>query len=260
MKKKIFFSDKIKNIKTLSDLFLKIKQLINLLLTFPRGGFARHTVDLFMKNISLKYNNIKMLDVGAGNKPYKNLFKNCLYESCEHETIHKETNISEDDHTFYCDITKEIPRTDNCYDLIICNEVLEHINEPSSALNEFNRILKPGGHLVITAPQCHGLHQEPHNYFNYLSHGLEYLLKKSNFSGITITPLGGSYHLLGKVLSNCINIFFDRFNKFFKVLFYPIEVLVKIIFYPIFILLFYFDFFDKNKKWTINYGCFCKKL
>jgi len=261
MKKEIFFLDKIKNIKTLPDLFLKIKQLINLLLTFPKGGFARHTVDLFMINVSKKYNNkIKVLDVGAGNKPYEKLFKDCLYESCEHEVIHKETNISKDNHTFYCDITKKIPKPDNCYDLIICNEVLEHINEPLSALNEFNRILRPGGQLIITAPQCHGLHQEPHNYFNYLSYGLEYLLKKSKFSEITITPLGGSYHLLGKILSNCINIFFVGSNKFFEVLFYPVEVLVKIIFYPIFVLLFYLDYFDKNKKWTINYGCICKKL
>jgi len=204
---------------------------------------------------------IKLLDVGAGHKPYKKLFKESFYESCEHEIIYKEVNLKgRDEHSFYCDITKEIPKPDNYYDLIICNEVLEHINEPFLALKEFNRILKPNGKLVLTAPQCHGLHQEPHNYFNYLSYGLEYLLKKAKFIEITIIPLGGSFHLLGKILSNCINILFVSSNKFLKVLFYPVEVLVKIIFYPIFVLLFYLDYFDKNKKWTINYGSVCKKL
>ena len=55
MIKKIIFSNKIKNIKSISELLLKIKHFINLLLTFPKGGFARYTVDLFMKNISSKF-------------------------------------------------------------------------------------------------------------------------------------------------------------------------------------------------------------
>jgi len=260
MKKKIAFLNKIKNIKSIPDFLLKINHFVNLLLTFPKGGYARYTVDLFMKNISTKFpSKIKVLDVGAGNKPYENLFTDCTYESCEHEIIHKETNVSNDDHTFYCDITKKIPKVDNCYDLIICNEVLEHINEPSLALDEFYRILKPEGKLIITAPQCYGLHQEPYNYFNYLSYGLEYLLKKSKFKGITIKPLGGSFHLLGKLLNNCLNILFVKQGSYSKIIFYPIELIIKIIFYPIFVLLFYLDFFDKNKKWTIHYGCICKK-
>ena len=45
-------------------------------------------------------------------------------------------------HTFYCDITKSIPRSDNFYDFIICNEVFEHISEPSDALKEIYRVLK----------------------------------------------------------------------------------------------------------------------
>ena len=260
--KKISFINKIRNIKTIDELFYKITQKINLLLTFPKGGFTRYPVDVFMKKISSTKisNNIKVLDVGAGNKPYKNLFNNCLYESCDHDVISKKLNINDDDkHTFYCDITKKIPKPDNYYDLIICNEVMEHLNEPYSALQEFYRILRPKGTLVITAPQCHGLHQEPHNYFNYLSYGLEYLLKKSNFVNIEIKPLGGTFHLLGKLLNNSFNILLFREKKINKILFYPLELLVKIILYPISILLFYLDFFDKDKKWTIHYGCVCKK-
>ena len=79
--KKISFINKMRNINTLDELFYKITQKINLLLTFPKGGFTRYPVDVFMKKISSTKvsNNIKVLDVGAGNKPYKNLFNNCLY-------------------------------------------------------------------------------------------------------------------------------------------------------------------------------------
>ena len=246
---------------TNKSFFIKIIQKINWLLLFPRGGFTRYPVDLFMKKIASETpSKIKVLDVGAGHKPYENLFKHCSYESCDHKTVLDK--ISKDEklqHSFYCDITKEIPKPDNYYDLIICNEVVEHINEPYLAFKEFNRILRSKGKLVITAPQCHGLHQEPYNYFNFLNFGLEYLLKKSEFAKIEITPLGGIFHLLGKVLNNSIGLFFERDNVIGRILFYPIELLVRILLFLFSILLFYIDCFDKNKRWTLNYSCICEK-
>lgn len=41
---------------------------------------------------------------------------------------------------------------DGYFDLIICNHVLEHVDNPAAALAEFNRCLAPGGHLVAQTP------------------------------------------------------------------------------------------------------------
>ena len=41
---------------------------------------------------------------------------------------------------------------DSTWDWIICNHVLEHVNDYQKALNELRRILKPGGHLIISFP------------------------------------------------------------------------------------------------------------
>ncbi len=38
------------------------------------------------------------------------------------------------------------------YDMVICNHVLEHVPDYSKALNELNRILTPGGKLIINFP------------------------------------------------------------------------------------------------------------
>ncbi len=40
----------------------------------------------------------------------------------------------------------------NFFDTITLNHVLEHVNNPSEMMLELNRILKPGGHLVIATP------------------------------------------------------------------------------------------------------------
>ena len=46
---------------------------------------------------------------------------------------------------------------DDSFDLIICNHVLEHIPEESSALNEIWRILKVGGEAILQVPIAYGM-------------------------------------------------------------------------------------------------------
>jgi len=50
------------------------------------------------------------------------------------------------------DIT-HLPFGDNCFDLVICAEVLEHIPDESSAISEILRVLKPGKNLVVSVPR-----------------------------------------------------------------------------------------------------------
>jgi SAM-dependent methyltransferase len=45
-----------------------------------------------------------------------------------------------------------IPIQDACVDAIVATDVLEHIDDDAATLAEFFRILKPGGHAVITVP------------------------------------------------------------------------------------------------------------
>ena len=45
-----------------------------------------------------------------------------------------------------------IPLRENVMDCVICSEVLEHLPEPSSAINEMHRILKSDGVLLLTTP------------------------------------------------------------------------------------------------------------
>lgn len=61
------------------------------------------------------------------------------------------------------DIT-EIPKEDHSFDVILCSEVLEHVPEPTHALNEFTRLIKPGGILIITAPFASNVHMAPFHF------------------------------------------------------------------------------------------------
>lgn len=41
----------------------------------------------------------------------------------------------------------------DCFDMVLCSEVIEHISDSSAALKEIHRILKPGGTLILSTPQ-----------------------------------------------------------------------------------------------------------
>ena len=42
---------------------------------------------------------------------------------------------------------------DNSYDVVICSEVLEHVEDPEIALKELTRVLKTGGKLAVSVPR-----------------------------------------------------------------------------------------------------------
>ena len=50
------------------------------------------------------------------------------------------------------DVTK-LPFADGSFDVVICSEVLEHIEDNQNAVAELVRVLKPGGDLVVTVPR-----------------------------------------------------------------------------------------------------------
>jgi SAM-dependent methyltransferase len=74
------------------------------------------------------------------------------------------TAVSEDGAKFECDIDhfdaeKDVyPYPDASFSTVLCCELIEHLfQDPMHLMSEVNRILKPGGHLVLTTPNVAAL-------------------------------------------------------------------------------------------------------
>ena len=46
-----------------------------------------------------------------------------------------------------------LPFADACFDLVVCSEVLEHVEADGRALAEISRVLRPGGDLAVSVPR-----------------------------------------------------------------------------------------------------------
>ena len=47
---------------------------------------------------------------------------------------------------------QNIPFSDETFDIVICNHMLEHVDDPVAALRELRRVLKPGARLICQTP------------------------------------------------------------------------------------------------------------
>ncbi|HQP97157.1 MAG TPA: methyltransferase domain-containing protein [bacterium] len=94
-----------------------------------------------------------------------------------------------------------LPFADASFDTVFCSQVLEHVPEPATAVREIARVLVPGGTLLLTAPHLAYLHNEPHDYFRFTSHGLRHLCVSAGLEVEEIRPAGGLLSFLGHIPS-----------------------------------------------------------
>jgi SAM-dependent methyltransferase len=138
--------------------------------------FARKGLFTNIASLS-KYITGKTLDVGCGQKPYEKLFLSSQYIGLELDT--EENRRSKKADLFYDG--QVFPFPDSEFDSIVSNEVFEHIFHPDKFLCEINRVLRPGGILLITVPFAWDEHEQPNDYARYSSFGLRSIIENHGF-------------------------------------------------------------------------------
>jgi SAM-dependent methyltransferase len=139
----------------------------------------------------------KVLDVGAGAGPYRELFAHCEYRAQdfgrEPGSVGRYTVLD------YTSDILSIPAPDGAFDAILCTEVLEHVPEPAAALREMGRLLRAGGTLLMTAPLGSLLHQEPfHFYGGFTPFWYEKFLPEAGFDLVSVEKNGGFFCFFGQ--------------------------------------------------------------
>jgi SAM-dependent methyltransferase len=139
---------------------------------FARNGLQRGLAEFFPGLHG------RVLDVGCGRKPYRHLVPAEDYVGLELDTpVARELGVAD---LYYSG--GALPAADGSFDAVICSQVLEHIFTPGEFLAEINRVLRPGGSLLLTTPFAWDEHEQPHDFARYSSFGLRALLAQAGFT------------------------------------------------------------------------------
>jgi SAM-dependent methyltransferase len=84
--------------------------------------------------------------------------------------------------------------------MIICDNVLEHVVDPSTAVREVERVLAPGGVAYFSTPYLYPFHGSPSDYYRWTHEGLKVLLK--DYKLLEIGVRGGAMSSLTIQLAN----------------------------------------------------------
>lgn len=136
--------------------------------------------------------NGRLLDVGCGTKPYRSLITVDAYIGLD---IDCETSRKRGMADYFYD-GDTFPFSDETFDCILCNQVLEHVFSPNEFLGEIARILIPGGKLLLTVPFVWDEHEQPNDCARYTSFGLSSLLERNGFKVLQHEKLGADASIL----------------------------------------------------------------
>lgn len=119
---------------------------------------------------------------------------------------------------------ENLPFENESFDSILCTQVLDDVPDPRLALQEFNRVLKKGGHLLISVPVTTAL--DGPDLWRFTPTGLKLLLHRAGFAVIVENTLGGAFSIRNQILNNVLKTKYSLgeknrvvrgvFNKLFK--------------------------------------------
>jgi SAM-dependent methyltransferase len=88
------------------------------------------------------------------------------------------------------DICDPVPQH-STWDVVICEQVLEHVVDPFGAAENLRALCAPGGHVIVSTPFLIKIHELPlygmRDYWRFTPRGLGLLLERA---GLTVEEVG----------------------------------------------------------------------
>jgi SAM-dependent methyltransferase len=119
-----------------------------------------------------------VLDVGCGERPYRDLFENTRYIGINYGLEGASPDVAAD--------AQALPIAAESVDVVFSTQVIEHLPHPERMLREAWRVLRPNGSLILSGPFYWPLHEEPYDFFRFTKYGFERLVAEAGFGDIRV--------------------------------------------------------------------------
>lgn len=128
----------------------------------------------------------RLLDVGCGEKPYEPLF---APHAAEYVGLDTAPHVNAD----LVGPIEAIPAGDASFDVVLCLQVLEHVDDPAQGVRELHRVTRPGGRVLLSTHGAYVYHPNPVDRWRWTHEGLGRLFAESgDWASVTVTPGSGT--------------------------------------------------------------------
>lgn len=127
----------------------------------------------------------RLLDVGCGEKPYRDLFAPYARE-----------HVGVDTHSPAAELKgaiEALPVENASFDVVLCAQVLEHVDDPAQGVRELARVTRPGGRVLLSTHGTYVFHPAPVDHWRWTHTGLEKLLRENgDWASVRVAPGAGT--------------------------------------------------------------------
>jgi len=127
---------------------------------------------------------------------------------------------------------EKLPIADGSVDVVVCDNLLEHVEGAERAIKEIVRVLKTGGQAYIGTPFMNGFHSSPNDFYRWTHEGLRVVLLpffKEEELDIAYGPTAATLLILqdwlAMLLSFNIRFLYEGWQMVFMIIFIPLKPL-----------------------------------
>ncbi len=137
----------------------------------------------------------RVLDVGCGRKPYEPLF-------APYAATYVGVDPAENPQAELRGSVEALPVEDASFEVILCNQVLEHCDDPALAVRELRRVTVPGGRVLASTHGVMPYHPSPTDFWRWTHAGLEKLFTDNAvWASARVTPASGTTACVGMIVA-----------------------------------------------------------
>ncbi len=150
---------------------------------------TREVIQVFVP----KYAKGKTLDIGGGNSKYREIIK-------PHVDEYLVSDIFQAPGVDFVEDARKLSHPDDSFGTVLSFQALEHIDDTHAVVREMYRVLKRGGHAIVTAPFIGARHGHPSDFHRFTLEGLCWYFESAGFEIKESGKQGGSLSVCAELL------------------------------------------------------------
>lgn len=146
---------------------------------------------------------LRVLDVGCGVKPYYPFFAGAQ--------SYVGVDVVENPAADLIGPVEALPVGDGSFDVVLCNQVLEHCDDPAQAVRELRRVTAAGGRVLASTHGVQVYHPSPNDLWRWTHAGLERLFRdNADWAALDVQPGAGTTACLGMLTAHYLDLLAQR--------------------------------------------------